>query len=215
MNKIPKAFLISDLICFVLLLAFLFALPSKLFKTTTSYVIEASNGNLLSAAIASDGQWRFPVADSVPVKFKDCIIAFEDKRFYNHFGVDILAMSRAMRQNWRAKSVVSGGSTLTMQVIRLSLKQDRTVWQKLLEVILAVRLEIRYSKEEIIGLYAANAPFGSNVVGLEAASWRYYGRDAQTLSWGEMATLAVLPNSPSLVHPGKNSSRLIKKETIY
>ncbi|MFF5382389.1 penicillin-binding protein 1C [Pedobacter suwonensis] len=211
MNKIPKAFLISDLICFTLLLAFLFSLPSKLFKTPTSYVIEASNGHLLSAAIASDGQWRFPVADRVPVKFKDCIIAFEDKRFYSHFGVDALAMSRAMRQNLRAKSVVSGGSTLTMQVIRLSRKQDRTIWQKLLEVILAFRLEMRYSKEEIIGLYAANAPFGSNVVGLEAASWRYYGRDAKTLSWGEMATLAVLPNSPSLVHPGKNSTRLVKK----
>lgn len=211
MNKTPKAFLISDLICFALLLTFLFSLPSKLFKTPTSYVIEASNGNLLSAAIASDGQWRFPVADRVPVKFKDCIIAFEDKRFYKHFGVDILAMSRAMRQNWRAKSVVSGGSTLTMQVIRLSRKQDRTVWQKLLEVILAFRLEIKYSKEEILGLYAANAPFGSNVVGLEAASWRYYGRDAKMLSWGEMATLAVLPNSPSLVHPGKNSTRLVKK----
>jgi len=211
MNKIPKAFLISDLICFTLLLAFLFSLPSKLFKTPTSYVIEASNGHLLSAAIASDGQWRFPVANRVPVKFKDCIIAFEDKRFYSHFGVDVLAMSRAMRQNLRAKSVVSGGSTLTMQVIRLSRKQDRTIWQKLLEVILAFRLEMRYSKEEIIGLYAANAPFGSNVVGLEAASWRYYGRDAKTLSWGEMATLAVLPNSPSLVHPGKNSTRLVKK----
>lgn len=211
MNKIPKAFLIADLICFALLLAFLFSLPFKLFKTPTSYVVEASNGHLLSAAIASDGQWRFPVADSVPVKFKDCIVAFEDKRFYKHFGVDLLAMSRAMRQNWRAKSVVSGGSTLTMQVIRLSRKQDRTVWQKLLEVILAFRLEIKYSKEEIIGLYAANAPFGSNVVGLEAASWRYYGRDAKTLSWGEMATLAVLPNSPSLVHPGKNSTKLVKK----
>jgi len=211
MNKTPKVFLISDLICFALLLAFLFSLPSKLFKTPTSYVIEASNGNLLSAAIASDGQWRFPVADSVPLKFKDCIIAFEDKRFYSHFGIDILAMSRAMRQNWNAKSVVSGGSTLTMQVIRLSRKQDRTVWQKLLEVILALRLELKYSKAEILGLYAANAPFGSNVVGLEAASWRYYGRDAKTLSWGEMATLAVLPNSPSLVHPGKNSNRLIKK----
>ncbi|MCZ4222853.1 penicillin-binding protein 1C [Pedobacter rhodius] len=211
MNKTPKAFPITDIICIVLLLAFLFSLPSKLFKSPTSYVIEANNGNLLSAAIASDGQWRFPVADSVPVKFKNCIIAFEDKRFYNHFGIDLLAMSRAMRQNFKAKSIVSGGSTLTMQVIRLSRKQDRTIWQKLLEVILALRLELKYSKEEIIGLYAANAPFGSNVVGLEAASWRYYGRDAKTLSWGEMATLAVLPNSPSLVRPGKNSSRLIKK----
>ena len=199
------------MICLALLLAFLFSLPAKLFKSPTSFVVEASNGNLLSAAIASDGQWRFPVADSVPVKFKDCIIAFEDKRFYHHFGIDFLAMSRAMKQNFKAKSVVSGGSTLTMQVIRLSRRQDRTILQKLLEVILALRLEFRYSKEEIIGLYAANAPFGSNVVGLEAASWRYYGRDAKTLSWGEMATLAVLPNSPSLVRPGKNSARLIKK----
>ncbi|KQR67507.1 penicillin-binding protein 1C [Pedobacter sp. Leaf176] len=211
MNKTPKAFLITDIICLPLLLVFMFSLPTKLFKSPTSYVIEASNGNLLSAAIASDGQWRFPVADSVPVKFKNCIIAFEDKRFYNHFGIDFLAMSRAMRQNFKARSVVSGGSTLTMQVIRLSRKQDRNIWQKLLEVILALRMELKYSKGEIIGLYAANAPFGSNVVGLEAASWRYYGRDANTLSWGEMATLAVLPNSPSLVHPGKNSARLIKK----
>jgi len=211
MNKTSKALLFSDLFCVFVLLIFLFVLPSKLFTSPTSFVIEANNGNLLSAAIAKDGQWRFPVADSVPVKFKDCIIAFEDKRFYSHVGVDFLAMSRAMRQNFKARSVVSGGSTLTMQVIRLSRKQDRTIWQKILEVILALRLEIKYSKEEIIGLYAANAPFGSNVVGLEAASWRYYGRDAKTLSWGEMATLAVLPNSPSLVHPGKNATRLIKK----
>lgn len=210
-NKIPRAFIVSDIICFLLPLVFLLALPKTLFKSPTSYVIEASNGHLLSAAIAADGQWRFPVADSVPEKFKKCIIAFEDKRYYQHFGIDFLAMSRAMHQNWKAKSVVSGGSTLSMQVIRLSRKQDRTLWQKLLEVILALRLELKYNKEEIIGLYAANAPFGSNVVGLEAASWRYYGRNAESLSWGEMATLAVLPNSPSLVHPGKNSARLIKK----
>lgn len=211
MYKAIKSFLFIDLICLTLLLVFLFSLPTKLFKSPTSFVIEASNGNLLSAAIASDGQWRFPVADSVPVKFKDCIMAFEDKRFDSHFGIDFLAMGRAMRQNLKAKSVVSGGSTLTMQVIRLSRKQNRTIWQKLLEVILAFRLELSYSKSEIIGLYAANAPFGSNVVGLDAASWRYYGREAGNLSWGEMATLAVLPNSPSLVHPGKNDSRLIKK----
>ncbi|MBC6110516.1 penicillin-binding protein 1C [Pedobacter sp. CCM 8938] len=211
MIKKLRIFLVTDLIFIVLLLAFLFSLPSKLFKSPTSFVIEASNGNLLSASIASDGQWRFPVADSVPIKFKDCIIAFEDKRFYNHFGMDFLAMSRAMKQNLKAKSVVSGGSTLTMQVIRLSRKKDRTIWQKLYEIVLAFRLELKFSKEEIINLYASNAPFGSNVVGLEAASWRYYGRDAKTLSWGEMATLAVLPNSPSLVHPGKNADRLIRK----
>lgn len=206
-----RAILISDLVCGLLLLAFLFALPSKLFVSPTSYVVEASNGDLLSAAIAKDGQWRFPVADTIPEKFAQCLVAFEDKRFYQHPGVDLVAMARAMRQNFKAKSVVSGGSTITMQVIRLSRRESRTLWQKLIEVLLALRLELSYSKKEILKLYAGNAPFGSNVVGLDAAAWRYFGRSAESLSWGEMATLAVLPNSPSLVHPGKNSPRLIKK----
>ncbi|HKG07364.1 MAG TPA: penicillin-binding protein 1C, partial [Pedobacter sp.] len=208
---IRRSIFISDLICAALLLAFVFALPSRLFVSPTSFVVEAASGELLSAAIAKDGQWRFPAADTVPDKFAKCILAFEDKRFYNHPGVDVIAMARAMRQNLRAKSVVSGGSTLTMQVIRLSRRESRTLWQKLIEVLLALRLEVTDSKPDILRLYAANAPFGSNVVGLDAAAWRYFGRSAARLSWGEMATLAVLPNSPSLVHPGKNSPRLIKK----
>ncbi|MCX2574524.1 penicillin-binding protein 1C [Pedobacter sandarakinus] len=211
MIKEERLFFIADLSCIALLIIFLLSLPARLFHSPTSFVIEASNGNLLSASTALDGQWRFPLPDSVPVKFKQCIIAFEDKRFYDHIGVDFLALGRAMKQNISARGVVSGGSTLSMQVIRLSRKQERNIWQKLLEIILALRLEVKYSKAEIIGLYAANAPFGSNVVGLEAASWRYFGRAPQSLSWGEMATLAVLPNSPSLVHPGKNTARLIKK----
>lgn len=211
MFKKEKAILISDGVCLLLLLWFCFALPSRLFTSPTSYVLEASNGELLSAAIARDGQWRFPVADTIPEKFAKCIVAFEDKRFNKHPGVDLLAMSRAMRQNWKAKSVVSGGSTLSMQVIRMSRKESRTVWQKIIEVLLAIRLEMTHSKSAILQLYAENAPFGSNVVGLEAASWRYFGRSPETLSWGEMATLSVLPNSPSLVHPGKNTQRLIKK----
>lgn len=206
-----KAILVADLLCGVLGLWFLFALPGDLFITPTSYVVEASGGELLSASIAKDGQWRFPAADSIPEKFAACIVAFEDKRFYSHPGIDLLALCRAMRQNWKAKSVVSGGSTLSMQVVRLSRRESRTVWEKLIEMLLVLRLEFTHSKADILKLYAANAPFGSNVVGLEAASWRYFGRSPQTLSWGEMATLAVLPNSPSLVHPGKNSLRLIRK----
>jgi len=203
--------LAGDAIVLALVVWFAFALPSPLFLSPTSYVLEAADGSLLSATIAKDGQWRFPSADNIPDKFTKCIIAFEDKRFYSHPGVDILAMARAMRQNLKARGVVSGGSTLTMQTIRLSRKKNRTVGQKLLEILLALRLEAGYSKDEILKLYAANAPFGSNVVGLEAAAWRYFGRSPQTLSWGEMATLAVLPNSPSLVHPGRNIDRLILK----
>ncbi|WP_316821874.1 penicillin-binding protein 1C [Pedobacter gandavensis] len=206
----PKL-LISDLLCLLLLLWFWFFLPSKLFLSPTSYVLEASNGELLSAAIAKDGQWRFPVSDTIPIKFQQCIVAFEDQRFYQHPGVDPLAMARAMQQNFKARTVVSGGSTLSMQVIRLSRNESRTLWQKLVEVVMAIRLEFSNSKEDILKLYTANAPFGSNVVGLDAAAWRYFARSADRLSWAEMATLAVLPNSPSLVHPGKNAVKLIKK----
>jgi penicillin-binding protein 1C len=203
--------LASDIVCAVGLTLYLLCLPSRLFVSPTSFVVEASNGSLLSASIAADGQWRFPVSDTIPQKFIKCIIAFEDKRFYQHPGVDFLAVSRALKQNLYAKSVVSGGSTLTMQLIRLSRGKNRTIYQKIVEVFLSFRLELRSSKDEILRLYASNAPFGSNVVGLEAASWRYFGRSSSALSWGETATLAVLPNSPSLIHPGKNASRLIKK----
>lgn len=195
-----------------LLTWFYFSLPKKLFNAPTSYVIEDANGNLLNATIAADGQWRFPYNKNVPQKFIDCITIFEDKRFFKHPGVDPVSIGRAVIKNIKNKGVVQGGSTLTMQVIRLSKQDDkRSIWNKIKESILAVRLEMSYSKKEILALYASNAPFGSNVVGLDAAAWRYYGRSADKLSWGEMATLAVLPNAPALVHPGKNRDVLLKK----
>ena len=203
---------IKLLVLLSLLIWFYFSLPKKLFNTPTSYVIEDANGNLLNATIAADGQWRFPYNKNVPQKFIDCITTFEDKRFFKHPGVDPVSIGRAVVKNIKNKGVVQGGSTLTMQVIRLSKKNDkRSIWNKFKESILAVRLEMSYSKKEIIALYASNAPFGSNVVGLDAAAWRYYGRSADKLSWGEMATLAVLPNAPALVHPGKNRDVLLKK----
>jgi penicillin-binding protein 1C len=198
-----------------LLVWFYLSLPKKLFNTPTSYVIEDANGNLLNATIAADGQWRFPYNKNVPQKFIDCITTFEDKRFFKHPGVDPVSIGRAVAKNIKNKGVVQGGSTLTMQVIRLSKKDDtRSIWNKLKESILAVRLELSYSKKEILALYASNAPFGSNVVGLDAAAWRYFGRSSDKLSWGEMATLAVLPNAPALVHPGKNRDVLLKKRNI-
>ncbi|CAL1521630.1 penicillin-binding protein 1C [Chitinophaga sp. MM2321] len=193
------------------LLAYYFCLPRHLFTSPTSFVLEDTGGDLLNASIAPDGQWRFPYNADVPEKFEKCIVAYEDKRFYYHWGIDPIAVGRAVKQNLRGRKVVSGGSTLTMQVIRLSRNQPRTIWQKMLEAVMATRLEFAASKKKIIALYAANAPFGGNVVGLEAASWRYYGRKADQLSWGEMAALAVLPNSPALVHPGRNRTTLMTK----
>ncbi|QHS57046.1 penicillin-binding protein 1C [Mucilaginibacter sp. 14171R-50] len=206
----------------VILLAILFAfglwfalcLPRPLFSSPTSFVIDDDDGRLLGASIAADGQWRFPHNAEVPEKFKKCIIAFEDKRFESHWGFDPLAFGRAIRQNIKAKRVTSGGSTITMQVIRLATRHNRTVWNKIGEIFMALRLELGYSKNQIMALYASNAPFGSNVIGLDAAAWRYFGREPNKLSWGEMAALAVLPNSPSLVHPGKNREILLKKRNL-
>ncbi len=196
----------------VLLIWFVFSLPKTLFNAPTSYVITDRNGNLLNASIAADGQWRFPYDDNVPDKFSRCLVAFEDKRFWYHPGVDPVALSRAIYQDIKNKETVSGGSTLTMQVMRMSRNNTRrSVWNKISETLLALRLECSYSKKSILALYASNAPFGGNIVGLDAAAWRYYGRSPQLLSWGECAALAVLPNAPSVVHPGRNSNELLRK----
>ena len=196
----------------VMLLLWLFVLPQRLFKDTVySTVVESAEGELLGARIAEDGQWRFPPAGEVPERFAKALIQFEDRRFRWHPGVDVLAVGRALRENARSGHVVSGGSTITMQVIRISRGRERTMWQKVVEAVEAVRLECRHTKKHILSLYAAHAPFGGNVVGLEAAAWRYFGVPAGDLSWGESALLAVLPNAPASLHPGKGREELLEK----
>ena len=165
----------------------------------------------MGARIADDGQWRFSSCDTVPDKLKECLIEFEDNYFYYHWGVNPFAIARAAWQNIKAQRVVSGGSTLTMQTVRLSRNKPRTFVEKIIEIIWATRLEFRYYKEDILALYASHAPFGGNVVGVDAASWRYFGHSAQELSWAEAATLAVLPNSPSMIHLSRSRDRLLKK----
>ncbi|MGB0868538.1 MAG: penicillin-binding protein 1C [Flavobacteriales bacterium] len=197
---------------FLVSIIYYFILPKPLFKAPTSTVITSRNGHLLGARIAKDGQWRFPKSDSIPKKFAICITQFEDAYFYKHFGFNPISISKAFYQNFKAKKVVRGGSTITQQVIRLSRKgQGRTVIEKIKELVLATRVECAFSKDEILNYYASYAPFGGNVVGLEAASWRYFNRSSFQLSWAEMATLAVLPNAPSLIFPGRNQEKLLRK----
>lgn len=196
----------------ILIISFIFSLPAQLFDDPTSTVVFDRSGKLLGAAIADDGQWRFPETDSLPEKFISCIITFEDRQFYRHPGINPVSLFRALRQNMAAGKIVSGGSTITMQTIRLSRKgKPRTVIEKVVEMWLALRLEFSYSKNKILNLYASHAPFGGNVVGLDAAAWRYFGRNARQLSWAETATLAVLPNAPALIHPGRNRDALLAK----
>lgn len=203
---------IKSAIVLLVLIAYYFSLPRTLFESPYATVIESNAGELLGAKIARDGQWRFPAEDSIPYKFRQCIVHFEDRHFYEHPGFNPVAMVNAIKQNNSAGKVVRGGSTLTQQVIRLSRKgKRRTYFEKIIEIILATRLELRHSKAKILELYAAHAPFGGNVVGLEMASWRYFGVQSHQLSWAESATLAVLPNAPSLIYPGKNQQRLFEK----
>lgn len=197
-----------------LLTAYYFCLPARLFDAPFSTVLFDKRGRLLGAKIAKDGQWRFPQLDTVPHKFKTAILAFEDKRFYSHWGVDISALGRAIWNNATGHKM-SGASTLTMQVMRLSRgNPSRTIVEKIKEIVLATRVEWSYSKDEILLMYAAHAPFGGNVVGLETAAWKYFSRPASQLSWAESAMLAVLPNSPSLIHISRNRSALMDKRNM-
>lgn len=190
---------------------FYFCLPSPLFHVPYSTVVLDRSGNLLGARIADDQQWRFPQIDSLPEKYKISLIEFEDGYFNYHLGVNPISILRALKQNVSSGKTVSGGSTLSMQTIRLARKEQRTYIEKLLEVIYATRLELGYSKNEILKLYASHAPMGGNVVGIEAAAWRYFGHHYTQLTWAEAATLAVLPNSPAILHFGKNRDKLINK----
>lgn len=211
MHKKYKIILFSLLLCILLFILMPIKNPQRPYST----VLYSNNGSLLGAKIASDEQWRFPELDSVPHKFKQSIIYFEDQYFYKHPGVNPLSLLRALKQNVKAGKIVSGGSTITMQLIRIIYDNpNRTIWQKSKETVKALKLELKYSKEEILKKYASNAPFGGNIVGLEAAAWRYYGRNPDQLSWAESATLAILPNAPSLIRPGKNMPDLLRKRNF-
>ena len=187
-------------------------LPAALTGGDYATLMLDRHGRPLAARIAADQQWRFAPLQRVPDKYRQALLTFEDRRFYWHPGIDPLAIGRAALANARAGHVVSGGSTVTMQLARL-LRDDppRTLAEKASEALLAVRLEWHLDKPRILAEYASRAPFGGNTVGLRAASWRYFQRAPDALSWAEAALLAVLPNSPALIHPGRDRARLLAK----
>jgi penicillin-binding protein 1C len=208
-SKRHRAFLILGAILLVLALLFWQALPRRLFDDPLSPVLFSADGRLLGARLAVDEQWCFPRMKAVPERFFQALLQYEDRRFYRHPGVDPRAIARAMWANIKKRRVVSGGSTLTMQVMRLSRRNPRrTYLEKVREMILALRLELSRSKKEILDLYAAHAPFGGNIVGIDAAAWFYFNRGPEALSWAEAAFLAVLPNDPALISGAKGRSLL-------
>lgn len=195
-----------------LLLGLLAPFQKAIFDVPYTTVVFDLQSNLLGARIAKDGQWRFPETDTLPPEYVQAVILFEDKFFFRHPGIDLTAIARAAWINLKNGGVKQGGSTLTMQVARLSFgNKPRTYFQKIKEIVLALRLEIHYSKPQILQLYASHAPMGGNVVGLDAAAWRYFSRAPHQLSIAEYALLAVLPNAPAALHPGRNTEMLMTK----
>ena len=210
-----KIIVFSFTLFFVGLIFHWFCVPRVLFDKPTSTVLFDSRGDLLAARIAEDGQWRFPSTDTLDCRFVKCLLNYEDRRFFSHCGVDVVAIVRAFKKNIQEGRFSEGASTLTMQVARMARgNQPRTLKNKLIEILWALDIELSYSKEEILKLYLSNAPFGGNIVGIDAASWRYFQRDLSRLSWAELSTLAVLPNSPALIHLGKNRESLKRKRDL-
>lgn len=186
-------------------------LPKPLFKNDYSSVLYAQEGILLSAFIAQDEQWRFPELDSVPDKVIASVLAFEDQYFYQHPGFNPWALWKAFKTNLSSDKR-RGGSTITMQLARMILgNQERSYLQKSKEFFYTLLLEVSLSKNEILNSYLSHVPMGGNVVGLSAATWRYYQRSPHDLSWAEAALLAVLPNAPGLLYPGVGADLLEQK----
>lgn len=171
-----------------------------------SPIVVDRDGRLLRPFATSEGRWRLPVdvADVDP-RYLAMLIAYEDARFTRHSGVDALALLRAAGQLMTSGGIVSGGSTLTMQVARLlEPREERSFTAKLRQMVRAVQLERRFSKDEILRLYLLLAPFGGNLEGARAASLSYFGREPKRLSFAESALLVALPQSPELRRPDRN-----------
>ncbi len=213
--KILKAVAIVILSSIVLLLCFLlydFYHPvdiSKVYKR--SRVVTDRDGEWLYTQMNRDDKWRFALdLKKVDPNYIAMLLAFEDKNFYTHFGVDIGAMSRAIWQLISEQRIVSGASTITMQLARLLKPKPRTLLSKLQEIIVALQLELHYSKDEILTYYLTLTPYGGNVEGLVAATMRYFGKLPRSLTAAQSALLVQLPQSPERYRPDRNPKRATK-----
>jgi penicillin-binding protein 1C len=172
-----------------------------------STLVVDGDGRLLTPFTARDGIWRLPVAvDQVDARYLRMLVAYEDKRFDSHWGVDPLALSRAVAQWARAGRVVSGASTLTMQTVRLLQPRPRTMGAKLIEMARALQLEWRYDKKAILGMYLTLAPYGGNLEGVRAAALFYFGKEPGQLTDAEAALLVALPQSPEALRPDRHAA---------
>jgi penicillin-binding protein 1C len=181
--------------------------------TPSGTVILDCNGEILRIFTNREEQFLFPLEpeQEIPSKVKTCILNYEDRNFYKHPGINPIALFRALKLNLKEKRIVSGGSTITMQAVSLLHPRPRNYFYKTLEILTALKLEILYRKETILRTYCNNAPYGSNIVGIRTASYKYFGKDLTRLTWAESALLAILPNAPGAIFPGSKQEALKNK----
>ncbi|WP_273404974.1 penicillin-binding protein 1C [Campylobacter avium] len=212
-GKILKSSIFIGLLLFLFLVFVFFSFDEKellnTFNSRYSKVLYDKNKEILSAFINDDEQWHIR-SDDIPSRLKTAVIEYEDKNFYSHFGVDFLAILRALKNNILTDKR-SGASTISMQVVKLGSDNQRTYLNKIKEIIQSLALETKLTKDEILKLYLNNAPYGGNLVGFASAIRFYFDKNPKDLSWSEAAVLAVLPNSPGLISLEKNDDKLLLK----
>lgn len=184
----------------------------SVFPDDYSRVVYDRNGEILRVTCAEDEQIRIGLGlDSLPQKYAIAVTTIEDKRFFQHPGVDPVAIGNALVTNLKKGTRVRGGSTIPMQVIRLSHPRPRTILSKVIEAFSAIRLSIYRSKRDIIRLYAGHVPMGGNIVGIESASRYCFGKPVEEITWAEAALFTVLPNNPSLINIERRRPALKRK----
>ncbi len=199
---------LTTLLCVFL---FDFCYPISLDKQQFTKVITAEDGTPLRSFADANGVWRYSITlNEVSPLYIQALIAYEDRWFWSHPGINPASIVRAFIQNISSNRIVSGGSTLTMQVARLISPHSRSVSGKIKQIALALQLEFYFSKEEILTYYLNHAPFGGTIEGVQAASYTYFSKSAKELSHAEAALLAVLPQAPSRNRPDRHPERALK-----
>lgn len=206
-----KSFLFLLLLSVLLVGSFFVAdyfFPLSISQNKTTQTVVAQDETPLWRFADEKGIWRYSVSlDEVPDYYLDVLLNYEDRYFYNHIGVNPMSLFRAAWQNLSNNKIISGGSTISMQVARLLSPHDRTIIGKLKQIFRTFQLELHYSKEEILTLYINHAPYGGTIEGIGAASWSYFGKQPKALTRSEAVLLAVLPQAPSRLRPDRFPKR--------
>ncbi len=182
----------------------------KIFEDRYSVSVLDNKGSIIGVHLNKNEQWHLKSSEKIPEKLRIAVTVFEDKNFYSHSGIDFFAVTRAFYNNFK-DGRRTGASTITMQAAKMLEPKKRTYLNKYLEMIQALKLERYFTKDEILRMYLNNAPYGGNVVGYKTASYMYFQKSPQELTWGEASLLAVLPNSPGLMSIDRNREKLIEK----